>query len=317
MPPLQGESSFRQRLKMIVDDQYSDTPRIPTRLNEKGVECAVLVPLFENVLGYDPVDDIQYEHTSTQVHGQRFDFLLDGRLVVETKALNTPLTGGVIKQVSGYIAQNDDVNYGILSNGIEYVFLIQRTFIEKVANAGEPIVGATQNIYNVLTLSAEDEHFFDLIPMISKTSYDEVFRALAKFAFRQLVPTRGPTTPIVSDRMLDKYLKELIEKKMDFKQGYYLDKIRSGEYAAGQQLEYKDKYVRITVTLQSDGTVKLPKGGVEVDANAILADGEFKPLINHLTEWHEVDQLFEDPKDIFRHATGKQRIQSKYDFRPV
>lgn len=317
MPIIQAETAYRQRLKSIVDDQKKDAPEFPNRLNEKGVECTILLPLFENILGYDPVDDIQYEVTSKKVHGQRFDFLLDERFVVESKALNTPLTGSTVKQVADYIAKNDEINYGMLSNGIEYVLLIQRSFIERIANAGVPIVGAMQLVYNVLTVNAEDEHFFDIISLFSKTTYDEAFRSIAKYAFRQLVPTKGPTSPIMSDKELDHYVKQLIEDKMDFKRGYYLEKIRSGEFRSGQKLQYKDKYVTITVELQPDGTVKLPKASVTVDANAILADGEFKPIIPLLTEWHDMDQSFEDPKDIFRLATGKQRIQNKYDFHPV
>jgi hypothetical protein len=292
MPTIQSDTAFRQRIKSIIADQANDPPILPDRLKEKGVEYTILVPLFENLLGYDPVDDIEYELSSRKVHGQRFDFLLDGKFVVESKALNTPLTGNIVKQVSDYIFFNDDINYGMVSNGLEFVFLIQRSFIEKVGNAGEPIVGATQNVYNVLTLAADDERFFDIIMLFSKTSYDEAFRAIAKYAFRQLVPTKGPTTPIVPDRAIDQYVKGLIEEKMDFKRGFYLNRIRAGELIAGQKLRYADKYVTITVTLQPDGTLGLPRGAVEVDANAILKDGEFKPLIGLITEWHDADQIF-------------------------
>jgi hypothetical protein len=316
MTTLQGGPAFMQRLNVILADQANDPPELPDRLNEKGVECSILIPLFENILGYDPVDDIEYEVTSKKVHGQRFDFLLDGRFVVESKALNTPLTGKVVKQIADYIAQNDDINYGMLTNGIEYVFLIQRAFIERVANDNDPIVGATQIVYNVLTLSADDQHFADIIPLFSKTSYDEAFKAIARYAFRQLVPTKGPTTKIVVDKELDKYVKSLIEEKMDFKRGYYLGRIRSGELASGQQLIYQDKYVSIAVVLQPDGTVRLPKASVIADVNAMLADQEFLALVPLLTEWHGADQVFEDPRDIFKLATGKQKISSKYCFEP-
>lgn len=317
MTTLQGVPAFKQRMKKIFEDQESSEPWIPLRLQEKGVECTILVPLFENLLGYDPVDDIQYELTSSNVYHQRFDFLLDQRFLVESKSLNFPITSKEVKQISEYIAQNDEISYGMLSNGLEYVFFLQKSFIEKVANSGETIVGSTRSVYNVLSISASDEKFYDIMSLFSKTSYDEVFKAIAKYVLRQLVPMRGRTSPIASDRDLDEYIKQLIESKMDFKKGYYLEKIRSGEYVVGQSLEYDDDYICMNVELQSDGTVKLPKGGVKVkDTNAILADGEFKPLIGLLTEWYDSDQFFEDPRDIFRKATGKQRVSSKYEFQP-
>ncbi len=312
----QVETIFKQRMKHIIEDQSSENPRIPIRLKEKGVECTILMPLFEDILGFDPVHDIEYELSSDKVHGQRFDFLMDGCFVVEAKALNVVLTGKLVDQIAKYIELNDHINYGMLTNGIEYVFFIQKIFIEKVANAGNEIVGATKRVYNVLTIDVEDEYFIDLIQLFSKQTYDEVFRRIAKFAFRQLVVRKGPKTAIAEDRELDAYIKTLIEKRMDFKQGHYLDKIRSGEYRAGQKLLYADQYVEITIELQADGTVKLPRNGIKVDANAILATGEFKPILTLITEWHDKEQTFQYPKDIFRQALGKAKIAKKYIFKP-
>lgn len=317
MSKVQEEMAFKQRLKRILEDQENNDPSIPSRLQEKGVECTILVPMFEFFLGFDPVDDIRYEQTSSNVYHQRFDFLLDDRFVVESKALNYPLTKKEVEQISRYIAQNDEISYGMLSNGLEYVFLIQKSFIEKVANAGEAIVGATRPVYNVLTISATDNRFFEIISLFSRSSYDQVFEAIAKYAFRLLVPKRGQMPAIAEDRELDEHIKNLIEQKMDFKQGYYLNQIRSGKYKPGQILTYEDKYISINIEIQGDGTVKLPKGGIQVkDVNAILADGEFKPLITILTEWYDSDQHFDDPRDIFRKATGKQKVPSKYKFQP-
>lgn len=304
MTAIQGDLAFKQRLKKILEDQENIKPSIPPILQEKGVECTILVPMFEYLLGYDPVDDIQYEVTSSMVFHQRFDFLLDHCFVVESKALNTPITKKEVKQISEYIAQNEEINYGMLSNGLEYVFLVQKSFIEKVANSGENIIGATRPVYNVLTVSANDEKFFEIMSLFSKSSYDEIFTSIAKYVFRLLVPKKGPMPSITKERDIDEYIKNLIEQKMDFKKGYYLDKIRSGEFLPGQKLTYEDKYISISVELQSDGTVKLPQKGIYIkDTNAILADGEFKPLIVLLTEWYDSDQFFEDPKDIFRRAT--------------
>ncbi len=311
----QVETVFKQRLKHIVEDHAKDDPTIPERLKEKGVECTILMPLFEDILGYDPVLDIEYELSSSKVHGQRFDFLLDGCFVVEAKALNVLLTGNIIDQIIKYISMNDEINYGMLTNGIQYVFFIQKTFIEKVANSGEEIIGARRSVYSVLTVGAEDDYFVEIMRLFSKQTYDEVFRRIAKYAFRQLVVKKGPKTAIAEDKELDTYIKKLIEKRMDFKQGKYLPKIRSGEYKAGQKLVYKDKYIQITIEVQTDGTVKLPKNGIEVDANAILETGVFKPVLSLIIDWHDKEQSFQDPKDIFRQALGKAKISKKYYFK--
>jgi hypothetical protein len=180
MATVQGELAFKQRLKRILEDQEASEPSIPPRLQEKGVECTILMPMFEYFLGYDPINDIQYEVTSSNVYRQRFDFLLDHRFVVESKALNSPITNDEVKQISKYIAQNDEINYGMLTNGLEYVFLVQRSFIEKVANSGGAIVGASRPVYNVLTVSASDDKFR---PPDIPTSRN------VRFVFMRRVPT--------------------------------------------------------------------------------------------------------------------------------
>jgi len=316
--PYNGDKTFRQRLQKIIEDQASESPILPNKLKEKGVESALLLPLLEDILGFDPVDDIEYEVTSKDVYKQRFDFLIDKRFVVESKALNTNLDKKCINQIKEYIAKNSIINYGILTNGFQFVFLIQKSFIEKIANDGEEIKGARQSVYNVLNIQADDDFFYDIITLFSKPTYDETFKAIAKFAFRQLVIKRGPTSAIASDRNLDEYIKNLIDEKMDFKQGYYLSDIRSGNMQSGDKLKYEDKYIKIIVEVQPDGTIKLPKGNIEIkDFNGIMKSGEFLNLMDYIKEWYEQEQVFEDPRELFRAATGKLKISKGYAFKPI
>ena len=306
--------TVRQRLERVRKDLESSDPELPNRLNEKGVECAILVPLFEDVLGYDPITDIEYESTSTQNHGQRFDFLLDHRLLVETKSLTTQLSDRAIAQISEYIGLNDEISFGIATNGVEYALLMERHFIEKKANQGEPIVGAVKNVYHIFTIDSGEEKFYEIMDLFNRTSYEQSMVAVAKYVLRQLVPSKGPHAYIFRDRELDQRIKDKIEKQMDFSQGVYLQQIRSGELKPSQELFFSDEYVKVTVILEADGSVTLPKGGIEVDANKILTDRKYLPLLEKLTDWHSQEQRFKDPRDILREASGKKRIPSAHVF---
>ena len=189
-----------------------------------------------------------------------------------------------------------------------------------MANQGESIVSAIHNVYTVLSLSIEDPHFFEIISLFSKSSYDETFRSMAKYVFRQLVPTKGPTSAIVVDKKLDEYIKNLIVERMQFKKGFYLDQIIKGAIKHGDKLCYDDGNVRIEITVQPDGMVLLPKNSVMVrDMNAILKDGTFKPLLALVVnQWCNEDQVFDDPRDIFRMAIGKQKLYGdKFQFKQV
>ena len=86
MSNAQLQKIFQQRLNKILDDQDKDSPVYSGKLREKGVEYSIILPLLETILNFDPIDDIEYECNSNQVHGQRFDFLLDGCFVVESKS---------------------------------------------------------------------------------------------------------------------------------------------------------------------------------------------------------------------------------------
>lgn len=308
--------TVRQRLERVSKDLDSESSTLPNRLNEKGVECAILVPLFEDVLGYDPVEDIEYESTSTQNHGQRFDFLLDSRLLVETKSLTTRLTDRAIAQISDYIGLNDQIAFGIATNGIEYALLMERSFIEKKANQGEPIIGAVKNVYHIFTIDSSEEYFYEMIDLFNRSSYEQSMIAVAKYVLRQLVPSKGPYTAIFQNRELDQIIKDKIEEQMDFTQGVFLQQIRSGELRPEQRLVFSDEYITVTVVLEPDGSVYLPQGGIEVDANKILADGKYLPVLEKLGDWHTEKPRFKDPRDILREASGKKRIPSAHVFEP-
>lgn len=313
-----GEKAIKQRITTIIEDQNSENPKYSDKLNEKGVECSILIPFFEQLLGFDPIDDIQYELPSKNRSDHRFDFLLDGKILVEAKPLGEPLVGEVKDQITDYIVLNDEIDYGILSNGWEFSFMLQKKFIEKVANLGEKITGAERQIYHVFNITLDDPKFFEVMSYFSKDTYDETFRAIARFVERVLVPRSGPMPNIVSDKELNSHIVNLIRQRLDFRKGIYLDEIRNGQIKSGEKRYYDDGNVRIEVKIQSDGTVKLPKNSIKVrNINKILEEGCFRPLLKLISNgWHDKDQEFEEPRDILRKATGKQRLsRNKYIFK--
>mgnify|MGYP004707364935 CR=1 FL=1 len=72
--------------------------------------------------------------------------------------------------------------------------------------------------------------------------------------------------------------------------------------------------------MQPDGKALLPTNSVVVrDMNAILGDGTFKPLLALVVnQWCNEDQVFDDPRDIFRMAIGKQKLYGeKFQFKQI
>lgn len=314
----QAEKAIRQRIAKLTENE-SNTQYYRNRLSEKGVECAILMPLLEHVLDFDPLDDIEYEITSREKFGQRFDFLLDSRFIIEAKSPSSLLDSKTLQQSVEYISGNQDINYGVFTNGWSYIFLIQRTFIEKIANNGNELIGLPKQVYEVLKLDLNDPNFMDIFTLFSKTSYDETFRSIARYVYRMFVPTKGPMPVIVSDKILDEYIKKLISEKINFKKGYYLRDIQKGKVNPGDRFAYDDGNVRIEIVVQADGRVLLPKEGVKIkDLQKLVDNGEFPKLIEKFRSWYTEDQKYDDPKQILWEATGKHHlVGKKYKFYPV
>jgi len=106
-------SVLKDRIAYVKSELGNENSTLVNRLSEKGVECTILVPIFEYIFGFDIVKDVNFEYTSNKRY-ERFDFLIDGKFIVEAKKLNEQFSVKLTKQLEKYIAHHDEVNYGLL-----------------------------------------------------------------------------------------------------------------------------------------------------------------------------------------------------------
>lgn len=303
---------IQQRLSKVLEDQANNSPNYSSKLKEKGVEYALILPILDNLLGFDPLEDIEYETSSTTMNNQRFDFLLDKCFVVECKSLENPLNNDNISQVYNYISKNKNINYGILTNGLRFEFFMQKNYIENIANNGDEIINFEKDVYNILKTKADDDDFYDVIQLFSKQNYSATFEAIAKYVFKQLELTKGKDPVIVANKELNDNLKYKISKKLNINHGFYFKDIKKGNIEPGTELGYSDEYIGFKVIVQSDGTLLMPKGTMRIDANKIIEDGVFYPVFENFKKWYyNEDRIFKGPKTIFREASGKSKIHNK------
>ncbi len=307
--PVLSETSFIQRIDFLKEDLSKEKPKYIDRLKEKGVECSILVPLFEILLGFDALKDIEYEFTSDK-RFERFDFLIENRFIVEAKRLNYPLVDSKITdQIEKYILHHDNINYGVLSNGIEFAFFISKCFIEEFLEPEEKLkIDFNKAVFHVFTLSMDDEMFFNVIKLFSKDTYHEMFSRIAKFVKTRINNTRA--TKIADEKDLNTWLQNKISETMDVRRGRYFKDIQSGKYKPGDKLEYNDGNIKITVILEIDGRVRLEKGAAEIKDLMPVLDSEFSPMIDLVrSDWRNRDIIFNDTDEIMKEATGKGRLR--------
>lgn len=321
------EKTLVERLtKMIaVQNNDQDWALLTENLREKGVECSLIIPVLDVLLGFDSIFDISYEETSKVVNGQRFDFLLDRKIIIEAKRLEENLNDHV-SQISQYLVDND-LEYGILTNGFDYWFLLKKTYIERVANEGNEIesLSKDQKVIVVMKISIDPfergscESFAKIMKMFSKDQYDDSFRKIAQYARSIITFTKKRGVTLHKEKDINEYLQKNIEEAISYDKGSFFEELRSGIMKEGQELIYEDEIVRIVVILQKNGMVKYPSKGLSVkDFNKMRETREYEPLIDLLSQkWDYQENTYNDYKDIFRKITGKKSIHKKYQFSKI
>jgi hypothetical protein len=311
---------FRQRLELLHEILHvpERLQRLQTTLHEKGVECAFIVPLLEIILEFDAVADVEYERPSETKHGQRFDFLVGGELLIETKALNTELDDH-IKQLERYLTGNDAIKYGILTNGVDYEVWMKKSFVEQTAKVEIP---HAPSVVKVLEYSlAEDsvDTFLRDISVFAKPVYAKTFVAMASVAAYYATGGRGRPPNVHEDKNTDAAIKERIRAAVSVEKGVYYNDVTGGKLAVGQRLGYRDECVEIVVEVTNTGSVVMKKSCANILDVAQAYRSGWGPMVGLMEKWMKEDLEFRDPLEIIRLAKNSQRLHNKsqYQFKPM
>lgn len=309
-----NETSFKQRMGYLKESLSKENNEIADNLNEKGVECAILIPLLEHIWGFDALMDVKYEFTSDKRY-DRFDFLVDNRILIEAKKVNASLNDSVVAQIEKYIKNHDFIQYGVLTNGATYIFFVKKSFVREFLGPEEKFrIEYDQDIFKVLELNIEDEKFYDLMHIFNKNVYHESFKLISKYVLTLINKTRP--TKILDDKELNVLLQNMIAGVVDAKEGILLKDIQNGKLQVNQIIKYENEDLCIPVVVLNDGRVKLVKNTINVKNMNNVDNSEFKPIIDLArNEWKTNDTIFNDTKDIIRAATNKQRLYGTYDFK--
>ncbi|MDR3171385.1 MAG: hypothetical protein LBU17_07135 [Treponema sp.] len=318
------EKTLKDRLNQIIllQDDDQKWAEIKEKIREKGVECSIIVPILDVFLGYDGINDIAYEEPSKKVNGQRFDFLILDKIIVEAKRLEENLNDH-ITQISTYMYDNE-LEFGILTNGFDYWFLLSKQYIQRIANEGQEITNLNQKVLPVLKLSIDPleekncESFLKIIKMFSKDIFDDTLKKIANVACKIITFSKKGKLVLHKEKAIDEYLQKNINETIDYDKGSYFDELQNGTLKEGQELIYEDGILAITVLVQKNGLVKYPCKGLGIkDFSKMRETKEYEPLLELLSnKWDYQEAVYKDYKDIFRKITGKKSIYSKYRFVP-
>jgi hypothetical protein len=136
---------------------------------EAGLKSTFVAPLFETVLAYDPLKDMAFESKLPSTGGEYLDILLQDSLVVEVKRFNL-LSDDIsrkkaTKEIRRYLAPEDNIFFGILTDGVIWEFFMERLFMERYGNDGEKIPFIREAVPLCFRLNTFDDGFLDDMQM--------------------------------------------------------------------------------------------------------------------------------------------------------
>ena len=308
-----------ERLQFVVREKPEELEQLRDSLHEKGVECAIIVPLLETVLDFNAVTDVSYEQSSPKHHRQRFDFLVDGHLLIEAKELGANLDDHY-KQVSEYIFKNNAIDFGILTNGIEYQVWVQREFIERVTGTKLPHTDRVTKVFELSLLTDPVQFLLDAFSLFAKSSYESSFKTIAAVTGYYASGSRGRPPVLHTDKAVDEELRSRIREASVIQKGVYFDDVESGKLSAGDKLRFRNECVEITVEVTATGTVILKKDGANVIDMMVAIRKGWSPIIPLIAEkWSKADTEFQDTLQIIKLGLNKQKLygQDKYAFERI
>ena len=317
------QKTFKERLdklrRLKIDEDQKEFETLRRGLNEKGVECSIIIPLIETVMEFDALYDVKYECSSETEYHQRFDFLLEDKFLIEAKSLDTILDNQY-KQMEKYINKNENINYGLLTNGIEFQIWIQKKYIEEVSNNKlehpHSVVKCLEISLSIDTIDL----FLDTLSLFKKSSYENSFESVASISGYYASGSKGKPKILHDNKDTDSILKEKIKGLLSIQKGVYYEDVKNKKISPGDKFQFKNDFVNIIVEVTETGKVILKKNSANV-VDLIKAQEEgWENLIYLIAQkWSKEDTEFTDPLEIIRLSLNKQRLHKKeiYNFERI
>jgi len=306
-----------EAISKIYSDKQSCEALID-RWNEKGVECSIVMPILEVIMGFDPVFDIKFEASSQEFNRQRMDFVLCGSFVVEAKSMSEELSKHYSQLVDKYM-KNKGVDCAMITNGVFFDFFIRVD--PDVADKIRSKIGGKDSIRVAsITYINDVSDFIDIISIFSKDRYRDTISKINSYVKAILkFEGYGKNIKIGIDRKdLDKEFKKMIEDNVVGRRGMFWDSITAGDIAPGDKFCldcYDDEGYKIVFEVDKNGMLVIVPG--ECDYQPMKIDSDKLQHVQDLfLKWKAgTSLLYVHYKDIIKDIRGlTNRPRKDYNY---
>lgn len=327
-----NQNDIKERLNKLRDslsDNYSESV-YKNSLKEEGIKAIFIIPILHEFLNFTNIDEYKFE--DIQGDNQNFaDIVLRDNFLFETKRLNLLSDPNekakAEKQLRRYIKkENDNIHYGILTDGFLWELFVERKFIEKYANEGNKIAELDdEDVHLCLAFSIADQHFLNLIMMFHKDIYEENFKKIISRAIVNRAtnkPGRVAVRNLFSlidntdiEQICGNYVQEQIDKYFRKEKGEFFDDIACGKMNADAKLKYEDEYLYIEVAVQKTGHIKVDPYKCRLNNEKLIEATQKMPtFLNLLTKtWPNsaTDCIYPSRIDLIKALLDRRRLSKQ------
>ena len=324
------KDTFSERLnklrKIIKSGDIESIKGFQEKLKEQGVRSLIVIPLFEEYLGYDQLEYYTFEYQISGLGSSKLpavDILINDNLIIETKPFNSLSIESNKRegeeQLRKYIKPKDDnIFYGLLTDGIIWEFMIDKSFLKKDIK-GE--VDILDDIPICLTFKIQDENFLHLMMLFHKDLYVENIKKLSDGIVKTVQGTKGgfgwqnifaKIDDITLQVKCGDYVKNQVLDVFKIKKGELYQDIKDGKITPNINYFIEDDYLKIVFTIMPNGFIKIiPEKTILKPEKQLAVSKQYPQIINlFFNTWPSDEQAreYESLKELLKNLQDTSKI---------
>lgn len=318
---------FKDRIRPFIEaaDDPDKIEQIQNTLREDGVKSLLVVPILFEHLGFNRLEHYKFEEPKANAHSFA-DILVKDVFLFELKKFgllnDSRERAAAEKQIQDYLKnQKDNINYGILTDGITWSFYLDKKYIEKHGYEEKDIAEIDSSVPMCFTLRISDENFLLFLTMFHCDCFEEnIKKTLCRAIVNKTlnVPGRVALTPMFAKientqiaSTCETILYEQIQANFRIDKGEFYQEIVSKSRKTGDVLFFEDDLIYIEGKLAKNGYIQVLPGKSRMKENQQEAAKRYRNLLKLLfSDWPNIDEttIYPDRKSVIKSLLDQKKL---------
>jgi len=320
-------NEIKDKIRPFIEAQKDKDAidRIQVSIKEDGVKALLVVPILYDYLGYNKIDNYRFEDPQSSAHSFA-DIILKDVFLIELKRFgilnDQQEKAKAEKQIKNYIQnQKDNINYGLLTDGITWELFIDKKYIEKHGNDEKDISEIDLSVPPCFTFKIEDENFLNILVIFHADCLEEnIKRILCKAIANKTmnVPGRVALTSMFAKlentqlaASCEQYLYGQITENFKIEKGEYYDHIINKSKKPDETIFFEDELIYIEGKITKNGKIIINPLKCKMKENQQEAAKKYSNLVTLLfSSWPSGEEActYPDRKSIIKAILNQRKL---------